>query len=208
LAPPTTSRPPTRPCKVRSIRRGCNATSTALPATSARCCAARSSSALKHHEKLDPAGDDQIEGLSGAMTDVDNHEQVSPNELLAADYALGVLAGTERTAARTASRAIVLLPPWLRRGKNGLRPGQRNSRESPHRRRFGNGSRRGSPAHSGSVQDFGRASCSGPADRPGHRQRQAHKYVSTIMHPQLSSLRSCQRLPRDSHTVMRDRSEL
>src|SRR5262249_57171017 len=86
-------------CKVRRIRRGCNAALTALPATSARRCAARSSSALKHHEKLDPAGDDQIEGLSGAMTDVDNHEQVSPNELLAADYALGVLAGTERPAA-------------------------------------------------------------------------------------------------------------
>jgi hypothetical protein len=29
---------------------------------------------------------------------------------------------------RSASRAIVLLPPWSRRGKNGLRPGQRNSR--------------------------------------------------------------------------------
>jgi anti-sigma-K factor RskA len=33
------------------------------------------------------------------MTDVDNHEELSPNELLAAEYALGVLAGTERTAA-------------------------------------------------------------------------------------------------------------
>jgi len=33
------------------------------------------------------------------MTDVDNHEESSPNELLAAEYALGVLAGTERTAA-------------------------------------------------------------------------------------------------------------
>ena len=32
------------------------------------------------------------------MTDVDNHEESSPNELLAAEYALGVLAGTERTA--------------------------------------------------------------------------------------------------------------
>jgi anti-sigma-K factor RskA len=48
---------------------------------------------------LDPTGDDQIEGLSGAMTDVDDHEEISPNELLAAEYALGVLAGTERTAA-------------------------------------------------------------------------------------------------------------
>ena len=33
------------------------------------------------------------------MTDVDDHEVLSPNELLAAEYALGVLAGTERTAA-------------------------------------------------------------------------------------------------------------
>ena len=33
------------------------------------------------------------------MTDVDNHEELSPNELLAAEFALGVLAGTERTAA-------------------------------------------------------------------------------------------------------------
>ena len=33
------------------------------------------------------------------MTDVDNHEQLSPNELLAAEYALGVLASTERSAA-------------------------------------------------------------------------------------------------------------
>ena len=33
------------------------------------------------------------------MNDVDNHEESSPNELLAAEYALGVLAGTERTAA-------------------------------------------------------------------------------------------------------------
>src|SRR5262249_37534673 len=33
------------------------------------------------------------------MTDVDNHEELSPNELLAAEYALGVLAGTERDAA-------------------------------------------------------------------------------------------------------------
>ena len=33
------------------------------------------------------------------MTDVDDHEELSPNELLAAEYALGVLAGTERTAA-------------------------------------------------------------------------------------------------------------
>src|SRR5262249_37582437 len=63
-----------------------------------RACRAQES-ALRHHEKLDPAGDDQIEGLSGAMTDVDNHEESSPNELLAAEYALGVLAGTERTAA-------------------------------------------------------------------------------------------------------------
>src|SRR5262249_26553909 len=63
-----------------------------------RACRAHES-ALRHHEKLDPAGDDQIEGLSGAMTDVDNHEELSPNELLAAEYALGVLAGTERDAA-------------------------------------------------------------------------------------------------------------
>jgi len=33
------------------------------------------------------------------MTDVDNHEELSPNELLAAEYALGVLAGRQRTAA-------------------------------------------------------------------------------------------------------------
>jgi len=33
------------------------------------------------------------------MTDVDNHEELSSNELLAAEYALGVLAGRERTAA-------------------------------------------------------------------------------------------------------------
>ena len=33
------------------------------------------------------------------MTDVDDHEELSPTELLAAEYALGVLAGTERTAA-------------------------------------------------------------------------------------------------------------
>ena len=33
------------------------------------------------------------------MNDVDNHEESSPNELLAAEYALGVLAGTERTTA-------------------------------------------------------------------------------------------------------------
>ena len=33
------------------------------------------------------------------MADVDDHEELSPNELLAAEYALGVLAGTERTAA-------------------------------------------------------------------------------------------------------------
>ena len=33
------------------------------------------------------------------MTDVDDHEVLSPDELIAAEYALGVLAGTERTAA-------------------------------------------------------------------------------------------------------------
>ena len=33
------------------------------------------------------------------MTDVDDHEVLSPDELIAAEYALGVLAGTQRTAA-------------------------------------------------------------------------------------------------------------
>jgi anti-sigma-K factor RskA len=39
------------------------------------------------------------------MTDVDNHKELSPDELLAAEYALGVLAGTERaTAAQRVAR--------------------------------------------------------------------------------------------------------
>ena len=53
------------------------------------------------------------------MTDVDNHEALSPNELLAAEYALGVLAGTERTAAaqRVArDRAFAaLVAAWVER---------------------------------------------------------------------------------------------
>ena len=53
----------------------------------------------RHHEKLDPAGDDQTEGLSRAMSDVIDHSGMPEDELLAAEYALGVLAGAERAAA-------------------------------------------------------------------------------------------------------------
>jgi hypothetical protein len=63
-----------------------------------RACRANESAA-RHHEKLDPAGDDQIEGLSGAMTDIGDLEAFSADELSAAEYALGVLAGAERAAA-------------------------------------------------------------------------------------------------------------
>src|SRR5262249_25616100 len=55
--------------------------------------------AARHHEELDPAGDDQIEGLSGAMTHIGDQDSFSTDELQAAEYALGVLAGTDRTAA-------------------------------------------------------------------------------------------------------------
>src|SRR6516165_7767179 len=67
------------------------------------------------------------------MTDVDDHEMFSPDELRAAEYALGVVAGTERDAAAQRVARDVLLRPWSRPGKSGLRPGQRNSRKSLRR---------------------------------------------------------------------------
>jgi anti-sigma-K factor RskA len=48
---------------------------------------------------LDQAGDAQIEELSRAMSDVEDHNEFSGDELLAAEYALGVLAGADRAAA-------------------------------------------------------------------------------------------------------------
>jgi anti-sigma-K factor RskA len=53
------------------------------------------------------------------MTDIDDHEELSPDELLAAEYALGVLAGTQRDAA--AQRVVrdgafaILVAAWEER---------------------------------------------------------------------------------------------
>src|SRR5262249_24315281 len=54
----------------------------------------------RYHEELDSPRPHQAEGLPGAMTDTLDHNSLPEDELLAAEYALGVLAEADRAASK------------------------------------------------------------------------------------------------------------
>ena len=71
------------------------------------------------------------------MSDTNDHSALPDDELLAAEYALGVLAGADRAAAQRRWSATATSPAWSPHGSSGWRPGPAKSRRLRRRRRSG-----------------------------------------------------------------------